>query len=69
MKTPAQEDGAVTPITYRVEVAVQVSGVPRSTLYQSIRDGSLRSVKKGRSRLIFRDDLIAWLNTPDEPTR
>jgi excisionase family DNA binding protein len=54
------------PIAYTVENAAVAAGVARSALYEAMRDGKLRSVKKGKRRLIFRDDLISWLNTPDE---
>lgn len=37
---------------YRVPDAVQVLGVGRSTVYELIRTGRLRSVKQGRTRLI-----------------
>ncbi|MCT9931877.1 helix-turn-helix domain-containing protein [Planotetraspora sp. A-T 1434] len=37
---------------YRVPDAVKVLGVGRSTLYDLIRQGRLRSVKQGRTRLI-----------------
>jgi excisionase family DNA binding protein len=54
-----------TPISYSVEAAAAVSGSSRTTLYEVIRNGGLRAVKKGKRRLIFRDDLIAWLNDGD----
>lgn len=37
---------------YRVADAVKVLGVGRSTVYELIRNGRLRSVKEGRIRLI-----------------
>jgi excisionase family DNA binding protein len=35
-------------------------GVGRSFLYQKMADGSIRSVKAGRRRLIVADSLAAW---------
>jgi excisionase family DNA binding protein len=60
------EDDARTPITYSVEMAVHMSGLPRSKLYEAIRDGELRSTKKGRRRLIFHDGLVEYLNASSE---
>jgi excisionase family DNA binding protein len=37
---------------YRVTEAMAVLSLSRSTIYEEIRSGRLRSVKRGRSRLI-----------------
>ncbi|MEU8178005.1 helix-turn-helix domain-containing protein [Microbispora hainanensis] len=42
----------VEPKLYRVPDAVKGLGVGRSTLHDLIRQGRLRSVKQGRTRLI-----------------
>lgn len=47
---------------YRVAQAVQYTGRPRSAIYLAIQDGSLRSYKVGKSRLMLREDLDAWLD-------
>ncbi len=39
-------------VLYRVEDAMTVLGLGRTTLYEQIRSGRLRSVKQGRTRLI-----------------
>jgi excisionase family DNA binding protein len=45
------------PRCVRVEEAARLLGVGRSTVYDLIRSGRLRSVKIGRRRLIPRDAL------------
>jgi excisionase family DNA binding protein len=64
---PSKDDSSAqpVPIAYAVKTAVMVSGLPRTTLFEAMRDGSLRSIKKGRRRLILRDDLVAWLKPAD----
>lgn len=56
---------------YRVSEAVEYTGRPRSAIYLAIQDGSLRSYKVGKSRLMLREDLDAWLERQttkaDEP--
>ncbi len=41
------------PISVRVPVAVQLTGIGRSKLYELIADGQLETVKIGASRLIL----------------
>jgi excisionase family DNA binding protein len=60
------EDEARTPISYSVEMAVHMTGLPRSKLYEAIRDGELRSTKIGKRRLIFHDGLVEYLNKPSD---
>ncbi|MGW2349275.1 helix-turn-helix domain-containing protein [Actinacidiphila glaucinigra] len=51
MATPsAQSD--LSPRLHRVEVAAQLLGVKRSTAYEEIRLGRLRTVRIGRRRLV-----------------
>jgi excisionase family DNA binding protein len=47
---------------YRIPDAVAYTGRPRSAIYVAIQDGSLRSYKIGKSRLILREDLDDWLD-------
>jgi excisionase family DNA binding protein len=61
-----EDDTLIRPITYSVEMAVNLSGLPRSKLYEAIRDGELRSTKKGKRRLIFHDGLVEYLNNSSD---
>jgi len=46
---------------FRINEAVAVSGLSRSTLYKLLSAEKLRAVKIGGRRLILRDDLMALL--------
>jgi excisionase family DNA binding protein len=48
---------------YRVSEGVAYTGRPRSAIYLAIQDGTLRSYKVGKSRLMLREDLDAWLES------
>jgi excisionase family DNA binding protein len=48
-------------LAYRVDEAIQVSGLGRTFLYEHIANGQLPSVKIGGCRLILHDDLLAFL--------
>jgi excisionase family DNA binding protein len=48
-------------LAFRVNEAVAVSGLSRSTLYELLKDGKLRAVKIGGRRLILRESLQALL--------
>ena len=50
------------PRCLRVEDAARLLNVGRSTVYDLIRSGRLRSIKIGRRRLVPRDALDAFLN-------
>jgi excisionase family DNA binding protein len=43
--------------------AVKVSGCSRSFIYERLAEGSIRSVKAGRKRLIPFDSLKAWADS------
>ncbi|MET9860594.1 helix-turn-helix domain-containing protein [Streptomyces smyrnaeus] len=47
-----QHLASVVPALYRVEDAMPVLNMGRTTIYELIRSGRLRTVKEGRSRLI-----------------
>jgi excisionase family DNA binding protein len=49
------------PILLDLEPAADELGVSRSTLYRLLNDGSVRSVKIGRRRLIERDELVRFV--------
>jgi excisionase family DNA binding protein len=48
-------------LSLTIPEAVVASGIPRSTLYEHLRSGRLRSVKIGRRRLILVSELEAFL--------
>ena len=52
-------------LAYSVEAAAEVVDVGRTYLYGEIKAGRLRSVKKGRRRLVRPQDLSAWLDASD----
>jgi excisionase family DNA binding protein len=50
------------PLAYTVHEAKRVAaGISRTTLYEEIKAGRLRAVKRGRRTLILAEDLRAWL--------
>ncbi|ADU13145.1 helix-turn-helix domain-containing protein [Asticcacaulis excentricus] len=54
-------------LAYRIDEAVKASGLRRSVLYERLADGSLKSVKIGKCRLIMRDELLRFLSgEPDD---
>ena len=46
---------------YTIDEAVLVSGVGRTSIYEVIKKGELRAVKRGRRTLILADDLDRFL--------
>jgi excisionase family DNA binding protein len=48
-------------IAYRIEEAVHVSGLGRTTIYDQIKNRRLRAIKVAGRRLILREDLEAFL--------
>lgn len=55
---------ATTPrLSYRISEFSQATGICRTRLYEEIAAGRLRTVKFGRSTLIFADDANAFLSS------
>lgn len=50
-------------LAYKIDEASVASGLSRSTLYELIGDGSLKSFKSSGRRLIMVSDLKAFLET------
>lgn len=55
--TPTQEKIVAEPVAVSVEIATQLLGVGRSTIYELIRTGELRSFKIGARRLVPMDGI------------
>lgn len=54
------------PLTVRVPVAVRLTGVGRSKLYELIRDGTVQTVKVGSSTLVKMDSLRRLTGTSEK---
>ena len=50
-------NAAPTPLAVGVEQVPGLTGIPRTTVFQMIREGELASVKVGRRRLVLIDTL------------
>jgi excisionase family DNA binding protein len=53
----------VTPIAYSISEACAAARIGRTSLYQEIKAGRLRAIKRGRRTLILPADLHRWLET------
>jgi excisionase family DNA binding protein len=62
-------DAEVPPLAVSVDKAAVAAGLGRSTLYEAIRAGDLRSAKIGARRVILLDDLRLWLFALRDGTR
>jgi excisionase family DNA binding protein len=60
MQQPSSQTLA-QPVIYSVRQACELTHAGRTTLYAAIKAGQLRAVKRGRSTLLLREDLLRWV--------
>jgi excisionase family DNA binding protein len=56
-------------VLYRVVEATAILSMSRSAIYEEIRSGRLRSVKRGRSRLISASAIADYVALLEQGTR
>jgi excisionase family DNA binding protein len=53
----------VAPMALKINEACSISRCGRTTVYEAIKRGELRALKRGKSTLILADDLRRWLES------
>jgi excisionase family DNA binding protein len=51
------------PIALKINEACSAARVGRTCLYDAIKNGELRALKRGKSTLILADDLRRWVES------
>jgi excisionase family DNA binding protein len=54
---------SATALAHSVSEACSIARAGRTSLYEAIRTGALRAVKRGRRTLILDDDLRRWVQS------
>ena len=52
-----------TPLAYSIAEACSVAHAGRTALYEAIRSGALRAVKRGRRTIVLAEDLRRYLES------
>jgi excisionase family DNA binding protein len=52
-----------SPLAYSIAEACSVARAGRTALYEAIRSGALRAVKRGRRTIVLADDLRRYLES------
>jgi excisionase family DNA binding protein len=64
------EVGMADPLLLTIPQALTLTGIGRSYLYERLAEGSIKSVKAGRRRLIDASSLQQWANSlPTAPLK
>jgi Helix-turn-helix domain len=50
-------------LAYSIPDSCSISGLGRTSLYEAIRTGALRAVKRGRRTLILHEDLLRYVQS------
>nr|WP_255726467.1 helix-turn-helix domain-containing protein [Microvirga sp. ACRRW] len=61
-ETEVPEKEPLVPFAYSISEAARMAGIGKTKLYEEVKEGRLPLRKVGRKSLIFRDDLMKWLN-------
>jgi excisionase family DNA binding protein len=58
---PTDEDAMDTPLAYSIAEACTAARTGKTVLYEAIKLGTLRAVKRGRRTLVLPSDLRDWV--------
>lgn len=59
---PTFRSGTIDPISVRIPMAVRVTGLSRSKIYELIADGEIETAKVGRATVVFVDSIRNFLD-------